>query len=118
MANQFTPAQERAIDHFTGPALVLAGPGSGKTLVITERVCRLIGKQKIDASQILVITFTKAAAVQMEERFSQKMPRERPWFGTFHSFFYFILRTYSRKFPHTLVPANVKQMLIKSACKT
>ncbi|MCD7738619.1 MAG: UvrD-helicase domain-containing protein [Lachnospiraceae bacterium] len=95
MADQFTPAQERAIDHFTGPALVLAGPGSGKTLVITERVCRLIEKQKVDASRILVITFTKAAAVQMEERFSRKMPQERPWFGTFHSFFYFILKTYS-----------------------
>ncbi|MCD8130943.1 MAG: ATP-dependent helicase [Lachnospiraceae bacterium] len=118
MADQFTPAQERAIDHFTGPALVLAGPGSGKTLVITERVRRLIEKRKVDASQILVITFTKAAAVQMEQRFSRKMPQERPWFGTFHSFFYFILRTYSRKFPKTLVPSNVKQMLIKSACKT
>ncbi len=118
MANQFTQAQERAIDHFKGPALVLAGPGSGKTLVITERVCRLIAAHQVPASQILVITFTKAAAVQMEERFSQKMPQEHPWFGTFHSFFYYILRTYSRTFPRTLIPENVKQSILRSACKT
>ncbi|MCD7752795.1 MAG: ATP-dependent helicase [Lachnospiraceae bacterium] len=118
MADHFTQAQERAIDHFKGPALVLAGPGSGKTLVITERVCRLIAAHQVPASQILVITFTKAAAVQMEERFSQKMPQEHPWFGTFHSFFYYILRTYSRTFPRTLIPANVKQSILRSACKT
>ncbi len=118
MADQFTQAQEWAIDHFKGPALVLAGPGSGKTLVITERVCRLIAAHQVPASQILVITFTKAAAVQMEERFLQKMPREHPWFGTFHSFFYYILRAYSRTYPKALIPANVKQSILRSACKT
>ena len=55
-------AQSKAISHGEGPMLVLAGPGSGKTLVITQRIRYLIEEYKADPGQILVITFTKAAA--------------------------------------------------------
>ena len=58
----FSKSQEMAIAHFRGPAIVLAGPGSGKTTVITHRVKNLIQKNHVDPTKILVVTFTKAAA--------------------------------------------------------
>ena len=67
------PSQASAIRHKEGPMLVLAGPGSGKTLVITERTRYLIEECHISPSNILVITFTKAAATEMKERFIDVM---------------------------------------------
>ncbi|MDE7259939.1 MAG: UvrD-helicase domain-containing protein, partial [Lachnospiraceae bacterium] len=63
------PNQEQAIMHTAGAAQVFAGPGSGKTYVIVHRIRQLINGQGIDPSHILVITFTKAAALEMQERF-------------------------------------------------
>ena len=60
MKENFNEGQLRAIEHFKGPALVLAGPGSGKTRVITYRTRYLIEHHKVNPSNILVITFTKA----------------------------------------------------------
>ena len=62
----FNPSQHEAILHKDGPMLVLAGPGSGKTLVITERTKHLITEYGVNPSNILVITFTKAAATEMK----------------------------------------------------
>ncbi len=85
--------QEEAAAHFQGAALILAGPGSGKTTVITERTRRLIEEHGISPSHILVITFTKAAALQMQRRFEIKMGEDFPvTFGTFHSVFFRILK--------------------------
>jgi len=82
-----------AIYHRDGPALVLAGPGSGKTTVITERTKYLIEQYGISPSNILVITFTKAAADEMKERFLHLCPQagSKVRFGTFHSVFFMIL---------------------------
>lgn len=89
----FNTSQTEAIGHTTGPMLVLAGPGSGKTLVITERTKNLIVNQGVDPSKILVITFTKAAATEMKERFFRLMGRTYPvTFGTFHAVFFSILK--------------------------
>ena len=87
-------AQNAAIKHFLGPAMVLAGPGSGKTFVIVERLKYLIREYKVDPSHILVITFTKAAAIQMQQRFMKITDSSYPevCFGTFHSVFYQIIR--------------------------
>ena len=87
-------AQEEAISHKDGPLLVLAGPGSGKTLVITERTKHLIKTHKISENRILVITFTKAAAVEMKNRFLRLMGQNRTVvsFGTFHGIFFSILK--------------------------
>ena len=73
--------------------LILAGPGSGKTLVITNRTKYLI-EHGIDPSKILVITFTKAAAQEMRDRFYKMMGEKRypVTFGTFHAIFFTILR--------------------------
>ena len=66
----FNKAQLGAIEHKDGAMLVLAGPGSGKTAVITHRTKNLITKHHVKPSEILVITFTKAAANEMKERFN------------------------------------------------
>ena len=87
-------AQLNAIRHKDGPAMVLAGPGSGKTTVITRRVQSLIEEHQIPPNHILVITFTRAAAIEMRTRFQRLMGnRKLPvTFGTFHSVFFMMLR--------------------------
>ena len=74
--------------------MVLAGPGSGKTSVIVERTAYMINEGKISASSILVVTFSRAAAVEMKERFLKFVNRDRSevTFGTFHGIFYGILK--------------------------
>ena len=83
-----------AILHKDGPAMVLAGPGSGKTFVIVERLRYLIEECSVDPSSVLVITFTKAAAIEMQHRFCKITNSLYPevCFGTFHSVFYQIIR--------------------------
>lgn len=89
----FNTSQKEAILHRDGPMLVLAGPGSGKTLVITERTRYLIQECGINPANILVITFTKAAATEMKERFTRRMGKNVPvTFGTFHAIFFMILK--------------------------
>ena len=65
----FNKAQTEAITQKEGPIMVLAGPGSGKTLVITRRIQYLIQKHQVRPEEILVVTFTKAATAEMRERF-------------------------------------------------
>ena len=86
--------QNDAVFHGEGPCMVLAPPGSGKTLVITRRVQHLIEKVHIPPEKILVITFTRYAARKMKERF-EKLVNGMNYpvtFGTFHSVFYSILK--------------------------
>lgn len=92
-------AQEEAITHRDGPAMVLAGPGSGKTFVIVQRLKYLIEEYGADPSSILVITFTKAAAIEMQQRFLKITDSSYPEvsFGTFHSLFYNILRDHRKE---------------------
>lgn len=85
-------AQAQAITHKEGPLLVLAGPGSGKTFTITRHILHLIEEQKVLPEEILVITFTKDAALSMQQRFREQSRQTYPVnFGTFHSVFYHIL---------------------------
>lgn len=91
---QLNETQRQAVNHKEGPMLVLAGPGSGKTMVITRRVMHLIEQEHIPEEQILVITFTKAAAQEMKERFRAmcKTGHKGVNFGTFHAVFFTILK--------------------------
>lgn len=90
----FNQSQLQAIRHVKGPALILAGPGSGKTTVITNRIRYLVEEQAADPSSILVITFTRAAAREMQERYGTvaRTGGQKPAFGTFHSVFFLILK--------------------------
>lgn len=89
----FNEAQINAIEHFKGPALILAGPGSGKTTVITHRTKNLIENHGVNPSNILVVTFTKMAATEMKQRFEKLCSEgKNVTFGTFHAVFFTILR--------------------------
>ncbi len=90
----FNHQQRMAVEHVDHPCLVLAGPGSGKTTVITHRTKKLIEEEGISPSNILVITFTKAAAMEMQQRFLQLMGGKRlpVSFGTFHAVYFQILK--------------------------
>lgn len=90
--------QEIAIKHGNGPCIVLSGPGSGKTFVLTNRILNLIVEYGVEPDSILVITFTRAAANEMKKRFMSLVNEmgiainELPNFGTFHSIFFEILK--------------------------
>lgn len=86
--------QDEAIKHGNGPCMVLAPPGSGKTLIVTERTRYLIEESGVRPDQILVITFTRYAAREMKERFERLTAGKNypVMFGTFHSIFYGILK--------------------------
>lgn len=84
--------QRIAVSHFAGPMLVLAGPGSGKTYTITERIKRLVNEHDVAPGNILVITFTKAAAAEMKQRYLAEGGKGGVQFGTFHAVFFTILK--------------------------
>ncbi len=111
MINQ---GQETAICHRTGPLLVLAGPGSGKTYTITRRVRRLIEEDGVAPDSILVITFTRAAAGEMKQRFVRLTDGKHypVTFGTFHAIYYHILRTaYHYRSGHILSETEKREIL-------
>ncbi len=88
--------QKEAVEHLDGPMMVLAGPGSGKTTVITYRVKNLIQNYNVPPERILVITFTKAAANEMNTRFKNIVESKyanKVTFSTFHSVFFRIIRS-------------------------
>ena len=90
-----TQAQLSAVDHRDGPLLVLAGPGSGKTRVITRRIARLV-ESGVKPHQILAITFTNKAAREMANRVDSLLPGAKVAVSTFHSFCARLLRQYGR----------------------
>ncbi|MHB0957212.1 MAG: ATP-dependent helicase [Pirellulaceae bacterium] len=86
-----TDAQCQAVQHVDGPLLILAGPGSGKTRVVTHRIAYLLA-QGIPGEQIAALTFTNKAADEMRTRLDRLAPGSRVWMGTFHRFCCRLLR--------------------------
>ena len=114
---KFNKNQELAVKHVNGPCMVLAGPGSGKTFVLTNRIKNLIFDEGIDPSYILVITFTRAAALEMKNRFLDLVKGEGglfeiPTFGTFHSIFYDILKDDFGYNSESLIDNNEDRIII------
>ncbi len=89
-----TPAQREAVCHVDGPLLILAGPGSGKTKVVTHRIAYLLA-QGVPARQILALTFTNKAADEMKLRLDRLAPNQPVWMSTFHRFCARLLRVHA-----------------------
>ena len=108
-------SQLRAIAHLSGPMMVLAGPGSGKTSVIVERTYHLIHEGKAAASSILVVTFSRNAAVEMRERFLglENKDHSGVTFGTFHGVFYGILKNTYNLGAENILSGNEKYEILK-----
>lgn len=112
--------QLNAINHVKGPARVIAGPGSGKTFTIVQRIINLIVNHQVNPDQILTITFTKAAALEMQSRYlkeSKDNPiisthKESAHFGTFHGICYTILKESGLFSKFTLVKETDKRKII------
>jgi DNA helicase II / ATP-dependent DNA helicase PcrA len=101
------PKQQEAIEHISGPMLVLAGAGTGKTTVLVERIARLIEQGHAQPEEILAITFTDNAAAELKERVEKRLKRKAQIFaGTFNAYCYSILQRNGRGF-YTLVPEDV-----------
>jgi DNA helicase-2/ATP-dependent DNA helicase PcrA len=119
-------AQHQAVTAGPGQALVLAGPGSGKTRVLTMRVAYLVNALGVRASDILAVTFTNKAARQMVERVERLVPdpvnnMQGLWMGTFHSICARILRRESRYLPldsnFVIMDADDQMSIVRRALK-
>ncbi len=115
-------AQRKAVLHGEGPALIAAGPGSGKTYTIVKRLLYLIHEKNVPPQKILVITFTKEAARSMQERFYKQFKQEKcaqiflagsVVFGTFHSFFYHIIKSIDQYSEYQLITQQEKLKIAK-----
>lgn len=114
----FSEAQIQAVRHQNGPMMVLAGPGSGKTTVITHRVKYLTEQCGVSPADILVITFTRAAAVEMKERYERLTGRSsQVSFGTFHSVFFRILKLAYRYGAESIVQGEQQFQFLKQLFK-
>ena len=126
-----TPAQREAVTHLEGPLLIVAGPGSGKTRVITRRIAHLL-QQRVPARNILALTFTNKAAGEMRHRVGELVPSEEQSssgvvipphkflrISTFHSFGVYFLRTYGDRFgldrKFTIYDQNDRARMVKTA---
>ncbi|HOX43451.1 MAG TPA: UvrD-helicase domain-containing protein [Myxococcota bacterium] len=98
LAQELNPEQLEAARHGRGPLLILAGAGSGKTRVLTYRIARLLGEERVPAWSVLAVTFTNKAAGEMRERVARLTGaggRDGPWVLTFHAFGARVLRRHA-----------------------
>ena len=112
--------QKKAVEHVEGPCMVLAGPGSGKTRVITYRIANMIVNNNIPPARILAISFTKNSSMEMKNRALQicNDPRiNKVTFGTFHAVFYKILRYFGSYNMNSILDEKTKRITIKGILK-
>jgi DNA helicase-2/ATP-dependent DNA helicase PcrA len=121
-ARRLNPEQRRAVEHGEGPALVLAGPGTGKTAVLAARVAHLIRSGGAEPEGIVAVTFTNRAAREMRERLEPLLPdprlRERIRVGTFHAFGLALLKACGQRldlnWPFTILNQADREELLAS----
>ena len=113
----FNQAQKKAVTHGEGPCLVLAGPGSGKTLTIVNRIKYLIEEYKVRPEEILVVTFTRFAAAEMKNRLCALMGRQKlpVTVGTFHGIYYGILKWAYRMGQQNILSEDEKYQILRFA---
>ena len=102
LLKELNPEQQKAVKHFLGPALIIAGPGTGKTRILTYRIAHLIENQKVNPENILAVTFTNKAANEMKERLKTLLKEtttiSKIQLSTFHAFGLLILKKHCEKF--------------------
>lgn len=113
----YSSNQKKAIEHGAGPLMVLAGPGSGKTFVITHRIKYLIEGPGINPAHILVVTFSRAAAKEMKDRFEKLCSKSLVTFGTFHSVFFNLLKMAYGFSSEQIASDELRYTLIKELIK-
>ena len=113
----YSSNQKKAIEHGEGPLMVLAGPGSGKTFIITHRIKYLIEGPGINPAHILVVTFSRAAAKEMKDRFEKLCQKSLVTFGTFHSVFFNLLKTAYGFSSEQIASDELRYTLIKELIK-
>ncbi len=117
LLDKLNQQQQEAVLHQAGPAVVLAGAGSGKTRVLTTRVSYLIKEQALSPEQILLMTFTNKAAQEMNKRVEKQTGQHLPYSGTFHRICALILRKHGPAIglnhQYTIYDSNDQQALIK-----
>ena len=116
-------SQKEAVLCITGPLLIVAGAGSGKTRVLTSRIAHILNENKAFPNQILSVTFTNKAAREMQNRVSKILNNQEvglPWLGTFHSICAKILRRHAKAVNlnqnFTIIDQDDQLRLIKSIC--
>jgi len=128
LLDDLNPPQRRAVTAGDGQVLVLAGPGSGKTRVLTRRLAYLISERKVPGYGIIAVTFTNRAARVMEERVNELIPNPLPeyqvesmWLGTFHAMCARLLRREANYLPYqanfVIFDSDDQESLIKRALR-
>ncbi len=97
-SHEISDEQQEGIEHLHGPCIVLAGPGAGKTRILTERIIHLISNKDINPENILAVTFSNKAASEMRERVKMKIPSLNVNISTFHAFGLSILKEHYNNF--------------------
>ena len=99
--NDLNSEQRKAVNHKSGPLLVIAGAGSGKTRVITSRITQLLLEENLHPSELVALTFTNKAANEMKERIVKFVGKRTgiPFIGTFHSYCLYLLKTNTHLLP-------------------
>lgn len=118
--NKLNENQKNAVQHIDGPCMVLAGPGSGKTRVITYRIVNMIINNNINPKNILAISFTKASSMEMKNRaisLSHDNRLNSVTYGTFHSVFFRILRFFEKYELDCILDEKSKKYAIKGMLK-
>src|SRR5579872_954452 len=117
---ELNEAQRCAVDAIDGPVLVLAGAGTGKTRVLTTRLAHVLATRRAFPSQIVAVTFTNKAALEMRERLERMIgapAAEGVWLGTFHAIAARILRRHAEtvglKSNFTIIDADDQLRLVK-----
>ena len=112
--------QLKAVNHLEGPCMVLAGPGSGKTRVITYRIANMVVNKNIKPTSILAISFTKASSIEMKNRalsLSNDFRMNKVTYGTFHSVFFRILRYFENYNIESILDEKTKRIGLKNILK-
>lgn len=109
--NNLNPQQKQAVDEIEGPVMVIAGPGTGKTQILTLRIANILLKTQINPENILALTFSEAASFEMRSRLAEIIgtPAFRVEIATFHSFSNDVIKNYPDEFTMLLSAENITE---------